>query len=432
MHKHPPLPSNFAELGLEVPLLKALAQVKYEEPSDVQRELIPSVLAGHDVLGQARTGTGKTAAFGLPILQLVDPAGRFQAIILVPTRELAVQVAGEIRRLAEFSNLHCVPVYGGQRISHQLHLLGRKPHIVVGTPGRVLDLLRRRALVFNDIRFAVLDEVDRMLDIGFRDDIRQILRQIDSKHQTIFVSATLDDEIKKLAMQFMTDPIEVNVSRDDITVDEVSQFYVTAEPWDKYHALRLLLKHESPTLAIVFCNTKFGVRKLSKKLNNAGIEAKEIHGDLVQERRERVMDKFRRHKIPVLVATDLAARGIDVQAISHIINYDMPADPQVYVHRIGRTARMGAFGSAISLVTTEQGKQLTEIEKLTNIQLTKMELEGFNPRPPPNELREPAPTPVVSRYERALFDGDGDKKTENAPPKTLGSKFPTRRRKRLR
>lgn len=432
MQKHANLSPAFAELGLEVPLLKALDKLEFVTPTDIQLELIPHVLAGRDVLGQARTGTGKTAAFGLPILQAVDPAKGLQAIVLAPTRELAVQVAGEIRRLSEFTDLRCVPVYGGQKIKLQLHLLGKKPQIVVGTPGRMLDLLRRRALSFDDVRYAVLDEVDRMLDIGFRDDIRHILRQINSEHRTIFVSATIDDEIKRLARQFMTDPVEVNVSRDDVTVESVNQSYVTVEPWDKSHAIRLLLEQEKPKLAIVFCNTRFGVRKLTKRLDAAGIEAREIHGDLVQERRERIMDRFRRHKIPILVATDLASRGIDVSGITHIINYDMPADPEVYVHRIGRTARMGAFGQAISLVTSEEGKQLTEIEKLINKEIGRFELQGFVPRPPPNEIRTPEPEKVASRYERTVFAPDPAKTAAAAPPKTLGSKFPTRRKRRLR
>ena len=431
MHKTSDLPAAFAALNLDVPLLKALAKLGFQEPTEIQLELIPPVLAGRDVMGQARTGTGKTAAFGLPILQQVDPAGGLQAIILAPTRELAVQVAGEIRRLGEFTELNCVPVYGGQQIKTQLHLLGRKAHVVVGTPGRVLDLLRRRALRFNEIRFAVLDEVDRMLDIGFRDDIRRILRQISSPHQTVFVSATIDDEIKRMSLQFMNDPVEVDVSRDQMTVEHVSQAYISAEPWDKYRALEHLLKTEAPKLVIVFCNTRFGAKKLARKLTAAGIEAREIHGDLVQERREKIMDRFRRHKIPVLVATDLASRGIDVQAISHIINYDMPQDPEVYVHRIGRTARMGAFGRAISLVTSEQGKQLTEIEKLINCQIEPLILDGFTPRPPPNEALEPVPPPIVSRFKRPVFSGEGVPETAKAPPRTLGSKFPSRRRRRL-
>ncbi|MBI4581694.1 MAG: DEAD/DEAH box helicase, partial [Planctomycetes bacterium] len=353
MHKHLDLPAAFVELGIAPPFLIALKKMGFVEPSDVQRQVIPIALEGKDVLAQARTGTGKTAAFGLPILQMIRLEAPLQALILVPTRELAVQVAAELRRLAGDVPLHVVPVYGGQKISHQAHLLGRKPHVVVGTPGRVMDLLGRRLLNFGHIRFVVLDEVDRMLDIGFRDDIRKILSQVTSAHQTIFASATITDEIKNLAMRYTEAPIEVNVSRDLLTVEEVAQTYVTVDPWDKFDALTRLLKAENPHLAIVFCNTKHATRRLAKRLHGIGLNVKEIHGDLVQEKRERVMDRFRKHKVQVLVATDLAARGIDVHGISHIINYDVPDDPHVYVHRIGRTARMGSFGKAIMLVTRE-------------------------------------------------------------------------------
>lgn len=430
---HPPLQvaTPFAELGVELPWLRALARMKFEQPSDIQRALIPPALAGHDVIGQARTGTGKTAAFGLPISQRINPEQRLQAIVLVPTRELAVQAAAEIRRLNEFTNLHCVPVYGGQKIRHQLHLLGRKSHIVVATPGRLMDLLERRALSFEEIRFAVLDEVDRMLDIGFRDDIRRILSQVRTKHQTISVSATIDDEVKRLLSQYMHEPMEVNVSRDELTVDEVSQAYVSVEPWDKYRALLALLDRDQPKLAIVFCRTKHGARKLAKRLHQDGIEAREIHGDLVQAKRDRVMERFRKHQIRLLVATDLAARGIDVQAVSHIINYDVPEDSEVYVHRIGRTARMGAFGRAYTFVTKEQGKELTEIEKLINKMIPQETIEGFDCRPPPEEERWPESRVASpkSRFEQSVFPGD-----QNAAvtvPKTLGSKFrPARRRRR--
>ncbi|MGB9625174.1 MAG: DEAD/DEAH box helicase, partial [Phycisphaerae bacterium] len=364
MHPPPQAPSGFAELGVELPWLKALSKIGFRAPTEIQRALIPPVLAGRDVIGQARTGTGKTAAFGLPVSQRVDPDRRLQAIVLVPTRELAVQAAAEIIRLNEFTRVRCVPVYGGERIRHQLHQLGRKPHIVVATPGRLMDLLDRRALSFDEIRFAVLDEVDRMLDIGFRDDIRRILSQIRTPHQTISVSATIEDEIKRLVSQYANDPLELNVSRDELTVDEVSQAYFSVEPWDKFRLLLALLKRDQPKLAIIFCRTKHGARKLAHRLHQAGIEAKEIHGDLVQQKRDRVMARFRKHQIRLLIATDLASRGIDVHAISHIINYDIPDDPDVYVHRIGRTARMGAFGRAYTFVTKEQGKQLTEIEKL--------------------------------------------------------------------
>jgi len=463
MHRHPNLPKAFADLGIEPPLLRGLAAAGFVEPTDIQRELIPLVLSGRDVLGQARTGTGKTAAFGLPIMQRVDPERHVQALVLAPTRELAAQIVGEMRRLGEFLPIHCVPVYGGQRIKQQIHDLGRKPHVVVGTPGRVLDLLGRGVLSFHEVEYAVLDEVDRMLDIGFRDDIRRILSRINRPHQTVFVSATLTPEINSLARQYMNDPLEINVSRDELTVDRVDQGYITADPWDKFRLLRHIIEVEKPTLVIVFCNTKHAARKLAKKLFDAGIEAKEIHGDLVQQKREKVMERFRRHKIPVLVATDLASRGIDVSAISHIINYDIPLDPEVYVHRIGRTARMGAFGKAISLVSRGEGKQLTAIEKLINKEVPVMDFAGFEPAPPPSGWREhdagprgggrgsrfgggpprgmdrrdrgpDAVQPVAAGHAATGQDAAPSGESADAPRvvRTLGSKFPVSRRFRRR
>ncbi|HOB74559.1 MAG TPA: DEAD/DEAH box helicase [Phycisphaerae bacterium] len=430
MHRQRNLPAAFAELGVDLPRLRALQKIGFVEPSEIQRQLIPLILQGRDVMGQARTGTGKTAAFGLPILQSIELEKRLQALILVPTRELAVQVAAELRRMCDADEIRIVPIYGGQKIKHQLHLLGRRPHICVGTPGRVMDLMGRGALSFDEIRFVVLDEVDRMLDIGFRDDIRYILSYVKTPHQTIFVSATLDDEIKHLAAQYMNDPLEVNVSRDELTVEEVTQVYMTVDPWDKYRLLTLILEKEDPRLAIIFCNTKHGARKLAKRLHADGVSAREIHGDLVQAKRERVMDKFRKHHIKLLIATDLAARGIDVQGISHIINYDMPDDPHVYVHRIGRTARMGSFGKAISLVTREQGAQLTAVEQLINKEIPQERIEGFVSRPPPGDFygrgfstceAGAAPEPVTAAPATAT----------PARPKTLAARFkPARRRRR--
>ncbi|MFQ5462196.1 MAG: DEAD/DEAH box helicase [Phycisphaerae bacterium] len=429
MQKHAHLPEPFAELGIEVRFLKAVHKMGFETPSDVQAQLIPPALAGRDILGQAQTGTGKTAAFSLPILQRMDPAGRIQALCLAPTRELAVQVAAETQRLAEFANLRIVPIYGGQKIAKQVHALGRKPHFVVGTPGRVKDMVGRRMLDLRGIRFAVLDEVDRMLDIGFRDDIREILGFIRGTHQTIFVSATLTDEIKRLSRKFMHDPIEVNVSRDTITVDEVHQSYVSVERFDKFRALRLILEQEDPPVAIIFCNTKATARKLTKKLYDAGFSAKEIHGDLIQAKRDRVMSQFRKHQVRILVATDLAARGIDVSSITHIFNYDIPPDPEVYVHRIGRTARMGAKGVAITFVAADQGKELTNVEMLINRQVPERNVDGFVPRPPREESPESA-KPSISRNEALRYPGDGQA-VKSPPRKTLGGRFKTRRRRRL-
>lgn len=427
MPRHPELPQLFADLGIEEPILRALADIDYKEPSPIQTELVPLVLAGKDVLGQARTGTGKTAAFGMPILQLIEPEQRLQAMILTPTRELAVQVLGEIRRLAKFLPIHCVPVYGGTSMSGQIQQLGRKPHVIVGTPGRVMDMLERRVLDFSMMRFVVLDEVDRMLDIGFRDDIKMILGRIRGPHQTVFVSATIEAEINRLAQRFMDNPAQINVSRDHITVDEVTQQYCVVDPWDKFHLLKLLLKQEKPKQVIIFARTKRGTKKLAQRLHASGFNAKEIHGDLVQQKREKIMERFRKHHIPILVATDLAARGIDVQGISHIINFDMPDDIEVYVHRVGRTARMGASGKAISFVTTEQGGVLTEVEQLINRQLEKMVVDGFKPSP------EPSSRPLGGGGPRTSSGGASRSAAPAKPApavRTLGGKHPVSRRLR--
>ncbi|MCG3137315.1 MAG: RNA helicase CrhR [Phycisphaerae bacterium] len=424
------IPAAFAELGITTDLLKGLHKAGFETPTDIQRALIPLVLQGRDVLGQARTGTGKTAAFGLPILQLLEEQVPVQALVLVPTRELAAQVAAELRRFAEFTPLNITPLYGGQSIKAQVKLLEKRTQLVVATPGRALDLIDRKIITLERVQYAVLDEVDRMLDIGFIDDIRKLLGRITHAHQTIFVSATLSPEVKKLATQFMRDPVEANVSQDELTVERIDQLYCTVEPWDKFHLLKIILATEQPRLAIVFTNTKHQARKLAKKLFEAGVNVKEIHGDLVQRKREKVMERFRRHQIQVLVATDLAARGIDVHNISHIINYDLPEDKEIYVHRIGRTARMGAFGKAISFVTREQGELLTQIEKLIDKEIPAVKFEGFTPSAPPRR-DEPvmSATPSVSRMDTPLF-GAAAEGNPSAPPRTLGSKFRPARRRR--
>ena len=431
MHKHEELPQAFADLGLEVRFLKALRKMRFVEPSEIQQSMIPVALAGRDLLGQARTGTGKTAAFGLPILQQLDPAHRLQAVCLTPTRELAVQVTGELRRLSEFADLHVVAVYGGQKVATQLHQLGRKPHFVVGTPGRVMDFMRRGVLKLDTVKFAVLDEVDRMLDIGFRDDITMILSRVNTDRQTIFVSATIGDEITRLASRYMRDPLSLDISQDRLTVDEVDQSYVSVEPFDKLRLLRLVLEQEDPPISIVFCNTKAMARRLARRLHDAGLSVKEIHGDLVQRKRDRVMEQFRKHQIRVLVATDLAARGIDVSEISHIINYDIPADPEIYVHRIGRTARMGARGVAIMFVASDEGTELTRVEMLINREIPERKVPGFVPRPPREKQTAAAQPAPLSRMEAPVFS-TGSGLPSKLPPKTLGSRFrPKRGRRRL-
>jgi ATP-dependent RNA helicase DeaD len=434
----PPYPEAFAALGVRPSILRALSEEKFVTPTDIQSLLIPRALAGVDLLGQARTGTGKTAAFAIPILQRADRDGATQAIILVPTRELSVQVEAEIARLSRYTPIRSVAVYGGQKIAAQLKTLRHNPQVVVGTPGRVIDLLDRRLLNFNNLRFVVLDEVDRMLDIGFRDDIRNILsrakRQDDGSGagiQTIFVSATIAGEIEKLARTYMREPVEKLIapgSDDKPTVAEVKQWYVSVQPWDKYRLLRKLLEREQPDLAIVFCRTKHGAGKVAHRLEVDGFSCREIHGNLAQNKRDKVMKNFRGGKFEVLVATDLASRGIDVLGISHIINYDVPEDPEVYIHRIGRTARMGAEGRAIMLVTPEQGEELTKIETLINMLIPVTTVEGFNPSPPPSDWLETDP----HTHAAAPAPQTDSAPAEPARKLTIGSKIPLSRRHRRR
>lgn len=366
-------PAAFAALGLSDEVLSALRKCEFVEPSDIQRELIPVALEGKDCLGQARTGTGKTASFALPLIERVTPGVALQALVLVPTRELASQVDNAVKQFSADHPVHTAVLYGGKKIQAQVKSLEANPEIIIATPGRVLDLNRRGILSFDAIDMVVLDEVDRMLDIGFRDDIRRILRRIEKKHQTIFVSATMDEEIRKLAKAHMTDPVEINVSGDTLTVDHIEHGFVTLHKHDKMASLIGFLKSEVPSLAIVFTNTKHAARKVAANLKKQHVVCQEIHGDLHQSKRERVMKKFRDSAIQVLVATDLASRGLDVLEVSHIVNYDIPEDTAVYVHRIGRTARMGNRGYAVTFVTPEEGTQLTSIEMLLNQQLPQFE-----------------------------------------------------------
>jgi ATP-dependent RNA helicase DeaD len=421
---------TWEELGLGAKALAAVRRAGFEHPTDIQRELIPHALAGRDCMGQARTGTGKTAAFTLPMIEKLTAGQGAQAIVLVPTRELALQVEEHVQLLGGEAGFKTVAVLGGRGLREQVAALRRGPEIVIGTPGRVLDLLHRKALSFAGIKIAVLDEVDRMLDIGFRDDIRRILRTVEVPHQTIFVSATIDEEIQKLAKSFMHDPVEVNVSRDMLTVEGVQQSFVSVHPEDKFRTLVGLLKHEAPTLAIVFTNTKYKAHRVAQNLRREGVNCKEIHGDLVQHRRERVMKSFRAQQTPVLVATDLASRGLDVMDISHIINYDLPEDPSAYVHRIGRTARMGKAGCAITFVTPDEGRFLTEVEKLINKELPRFDAPWLVKRDaapppaavPPAEANGALVTPErykVPRRRDEILDGLGLRPIR----RTLGSRF---------
>jgi len=377
---------TFENLGLHPRLLKGLEEKGFVHPTDIQARLIPLVLEGRDVLGQAKTGTGKTAAFGLPLLEKVEPKGGHQALVLVPTRELAVQVRREMHDLAKHSNVRITAIYGGERRRTQIDRLARGSEIVIGTPGRVMDLHQDGKFPFTDIRFVVLDEVDRMLDIGFRDDIRYILSRMDRPHQTVFVSATISDEIERLARSFMRDPEKIVSVSGSLTVSQVQQSHLLVERWDKKRLLLHLLEHEDPALTLVFCGTKREVEYLAEFLQKHDIDVRAIHGDMYQRKRDRVMKRLREGGLSVLVASDLAARGLDVQGITHVVNYDMPPDPEVYVHRIGRTARLGADGVAWSFVTPGEGKLLTAIERLINREVPRIHYDDFEPGPVPAKV----------------------------------------------
>jgi len=378
----------FSDLGLRGSVCRGVAEAGYEQPTEIQAQIIPPILAGKDVLGQARTGTGKTAAFGLPLLHMGDPKIPSQALILVPTRELAMQVDSEIKKLGRYTPIRSQPIYGGQRLSSQIGEFEKKqPNLIVGTPGRVMDLHNRGVLSYANIKRVVLDEVDRMLDIGFREDIRKILGGVKRPAQFVFVSATITEEIETLSRKYMDDPVKIVTSEGALTVRQVDQKYISVAPWDKRALLLHLLKHEEPDLTLVFCRTKDTVDRLAQHLGKHGIEVHSLHGDMPQSKRNSIVRKLRSGHLSVVVASDLAARGLDVSGISHVINYDLPEDPEVYIHRIGRTARAGQSGVAWSFVSADQGKLLTAIELLANIEIAELDYPDFTPGPIPEDKR---------------------------------------------
>jgi len=381
---------GFAELGLREGVLKGLDAAGFKHPTFIQAQLMPPMIAGRDVLGQAKTGTGKTAAFGLPLLHLCDSETPFQALVLAPTRELAIQITEEINGLGHFTPVRATTIYGGQAIRSQAEKLKKGSQIIVGTPGRVMDMVERGLLHFKNIRFAVLDEVDRMLDIGFREDIRRILEMCppSDRRQTVMVSATISPDIERLARRYMRDAEKIVTSAGSLTVSLVEQHYLSVNPWDKKRLLLHLLKHEEPALTLVFCRLKRSVDELSMYLSRHGVEAHAMHGDMSQGKRNTTMKALRAGDLACLIASDLASRGIDVEGISHVINYDLPEDPEVYVHRIGRTARAGRGGIAWSFVTQAQGELLTQIETLINTEIPKMDYPDFTPTERPEGFRD--------------------------------------------
>jgi ATP-dependent RNA helicase DeaD len=366
---------KFTDLGLGEPTLRAVAELGYEEPTPVQAQTIGRMLAGSDVIAQAQTGTGKTAAFALPIVDRVDiERHEPQALVLTPTRELAMQVAEAFHTYGKYRGVTTLPVYGGQPIDRQLRALQRGVHVVVGTPGRILDHIGRGTLKLEGVRAVVLDEADEMLAMGFIEDIEAILSETPAERQTALFSATMPGPIAALAQRYMRDPERVTVASRQLTVPQIRQVYYEVGGRDKFEVLARALDFEMPTSAIIFCRTKSEVDSLGERLTARAYPAETLHGDLSQIQRDRVMQRFRTGQAELLVATDVAARGLDVEHVSHVINYDIPLDPEIYVHRVGRTGRAGRTGCAITLVRPRERGLLRTIERITGAPIQRMRL----------------------------------------------------------
>lgn len=371
---------RFDELALDDRILRAVTDMGFEAASPIQAQAIPIQMEGRDMIGQAQTGTGKTAAFGIPLLQRMDPENRkTQAIILCPTRELAIQVADEIRRLAKYmSGIKVLPVYGGQEIVKQIRSLKGGVQIIVGTPGRVMDHMRRKTIRTDGIHTVVLDEADEMLNMGFLEDMETILSQMPEERQTVMFSATMPSAIAEIARKFQKEPAMVKVVKKELTVPKVIQYYYEVKPRNKVEVLCRLLDLYSPKLSVVFCNTKKQVDELVQALQGRGYFAEGLHGDLKQEQRDRVMGSFRNGATEILVATDVAARGIDVDDVEAVFNYDIPQDDEYYVHRIGRTGRAGREGRAFSLVVGSEVYKLRDIQRFCKTKIIPQPIPSLN------------------------------------------------------
>ncbi len=366
--------TDFASLNLREELVQAITGLGYAEPTPIQAAIIPLMLKGSDVIGQAQTGTGKTAAFALPILQNFTPQRHVQALILAPTRELALQVADSIGVYGKHLDVRVLAVYGGQPYGPQISRLNRGVDIVAGTPGRLLDLMERKALNIKHIRTLVLDEADEMLNMGFMEDVEKILAETPPERQTALFSATLPPRIRSLANRFMRDPQPVTIKRATLTLESTEQCYYLVHESDRTNALTRLFEVEPIKSALIFARTRAETATLANELVVRGIPAEAIHGDLDQRAREAVLSRFRSNQLKVLVATDVAARGLDIEDISHVFNYHLPDDPEVYIHRIGRTGRAGRTGVAITLISPREKRRLREVEALTKQPIKKMEL----------------------------------------------------------
>jgi ATP-dependent RNA helicase DeaD len=401
------LTTKFEALGLSAEIIKALKENKFEDPFPIQQEAIPLMLKGIDVIGQAHTGTGKTAAFALPILTKIKRRGPIQALILVPTRELAVQVTVEINKFAKYTGVKTLSIYGGQKIGIQFDQLRTGVQILVATPGRLIDHIERRSLHLDQVKFVVLDEADRMLDMGFIDDIKFILSRMSKKdRQTCLFSATMPPEVLRLAQEYMDNAKEIRLNEEEISLDTIDQSYIVINEKEKFKHLCNFIRNKDQKQTIVFAATKQRTHRLALELKEEGFRAITIHGDLSQSQRDSAMYKFRKGLEDILVATDIAARGIDVPAVGHIINYDIPENPLIYFHRIGRTARAGTAGKAISLVSQDRVEDFRRILKATDKPIRKLNEEmGIEIPPVPQYMYRDYRQRRSSNYQR--YNGSG-------------------------
>jgi len=371
----PLIDMNFDELEIKQEIKQALKELGFEDMFPIQENAIPPMMEGKNVVGQAKTGTGKTAAFGVPMLNNLDPdSGRVEGFVLAPTRELALQITDDINTYGRHTKIWATPIYGGVSIRGQFSELRKNPTIVVGTPGRIMDHMRRGTLDLRNVTMVVLDEADRMFDMGFFEDIDWIMSQLPRRKQVSLWSATIDERTQRLSARFMPDAVTVNMSRDEIALTTIKQYYMVLAAHEREDALQRLIEYFDIDRGIVFCRTKYMVDRLSSNLRRAGISAEPLHGDFTQARRQQMLETFRDGDYDLLIATELAARGLDIADVPFIINYDIPDDPNMYFHRVGRTARAGKEGTAITFVMPDQEMELERIKAITQTELEKFAL----------------------------------------------------------
>lgn len=412
---------RFDELNLDAKILRAVTDMGFEAASPIQAKAIPLEIEGKDIIGQAQTGTGKTAAFGIPLLQKIDPKNKkLQAVVLCPTRELAIQVAEEIRSLAKYMHgIKVLPIYGGQEIVKQIRSLKDGVQVIIGTPGRVMDHMRRKTIKFGQVRTVVLDEADEMLNMGFLEDMETILSELPEERQTVMFSATMPAAIAEIAKKFQKEPEIVKVVKKDLTVPKVTQYYYEVKPKNKIEVMCRLLDMYAPKLSVVFCNTKRQVDELVLALQGRGYFAEGLHGDLKQVQRDRVMNGFRKGRTDILVATDVAARGIDVDDVEAVFNYDIPQDEEYYVHRIGRTGRAGREGKAFSLVVGKEVYKLRDIQRYCKTKIVPQ------PIPSIDDVTEIKADKILCQAEELLQDSDMNRLIDIIEKKVLEEDYTT-------